>query len=80
MLSKEEVLANYLRLAPSAVEEIIAVSGNADFTVVDALSGQIVKAAKGEAGKGITNGLEKGIYILVIDNGSTKETHKFIKK
>lgn len=80
VLSKEEVLANYERLAPSAVEEIIAASGNADFSVVDVLSGRIVKTAKGEAGKGITNGLEKGIYVLVIDNGSTKETHKFLVK
>ncbi|MDE6380753.1 MAG: T9SS type A sorting domain-containing protein [Muribaculaceae bacterium] len=80
VLSKEEVLANYEKLAPSAVEEIIAVRGNADFTVVDAFTGRIVKYAKGEAGKGITNGLEKGIYVLVIDNGSYKETHKFIKK
>ncbi|MDE6561404.1 MAG: T9SS type A sorting domain-containing protein [Muribaculaceae bacterium] len=80
VLSKEEVKENYDRLAPSAVEEIIAVSGNADFTVVDALSGQVVKTAKGAAGKGITDGLEKGIYVLVIDNGSSKETHKFIKK
>ncbi|MDE6632130.1 MAG: T9SS type A sorting domain-containing protein [Muribaculaceae bacterium] len=29
---------------------------------------------------GITSGLEKGIYVLIIDNGSSKQTHKFIKK
>ncbi len=81
VLSAEEIKANYDRLAPSAVEEIIAaVNGNANFTVVDALSGQVVKSAKGAAGKGITAGLEKGIYVVVIDNGSSKESHKFIVK
>lgn len=80
VLSAEDVKANYDKLAPSSVEEIIAVSGNAEFTVVDAFSGRVVKTAKGEAGKGITEGLEKGVYVLVIDNGSAKETHKFIKK
>ena len=80
VLSAEEIKANYDRLAPSAVEEIIAVSGDAEFTVVDAFSGKIVKYAKGEAGKGITSDLEKGIYVLIIDNGASKETHKFIKK
>ncbi len=80
VLSAEEIKANYDRLAPSAVEEIIAVSGNAEFTVIDAFSGIIVKSAKGEAAKGITSGLEKGIYVLIIDNGNAKETHKFIKK
>lgn len=80
VLSAEEIKANYDRLAPSAVEEIIAVSGNAEFTVVDAFSGKIVKHAKGEAGKGITSDLEKGIYVLIIDNGHSKETYKFIKK
>lgn len=80
VLSKEEVKANYDNMIPDAVEEIIAVSGNAEFSVIDAFSGKIVKTAKGEAGKGITDSLENGIYILVIDNGGVKETHKFIKK
>ena len=79
VMSAEDVMAAYNRLLPSAVEEIIAVSGNADFTVVDALSGQVVKYAKGD-GKGITAGLEKGIYVLIIDNGTLRQSHKFIKK
>ena len=79
VMSAEDVMAAYNRLLPSAVEEIIAVSGNADFTVVDALSGRVVKYAKGD-GKGITAGLEKGIYVLVIDNGTLRQSHKFIKK
>ncbi len=80
VLSAEEIKANYDRLAPSAVEEIIAESGNADFTVVDVFSGRIVKTAKGAGGKGITQGLDNGMYILMVENGSSKETHKFIKK
>ncbi len=80
-LSAEDIKANYDSLAPSAVEEIIAnISGNATFTVVDALSGQIVKTAKGNASKGITEGLEKGIYILTIQDGTAKESHKFLVK
>ncbi|MDE7096644.1 MAG: T9SS type A sorting domain-containing protein [Muribaculaceae bacterium] len=79
-MSNEDIKANYERLDPSGVEEIIASNGVADFMVVDAFTGRIVKTASGEAGKGITSGLEKGIYVLVIDNGSSKETHKFIKK
>ncbi|MDE6856833.1 MAG: T9SS type A sorting domain-containing protein [Muribaculaceae bacterium] len=80
VMSAEDVAAAYQRLDPSAVEEIIAVSGDADFIVVDAMSGRTVKAAYGEAGMGITNGLEKGIYVLVIDNGTLRQSHKFIKK
>lgn len=80
VLSKEEVKANYDRLAPSAVEEIIAASGDAKYTVVEAFSGRVVKEAEGDSAKGITDSLEKGVYVLVIDNGSSKQTHKFIKK
>ncbi|MDE5996681.1 MAG: T9SS type A sorting domain-containing protein, partial [Muribaculaceae bacterium] len=80
VLSAEDVKAKYEKLDPSSVEKIIAVSGDSEFTVVDALSGRVVKTAKGEAGKGITEGLEKGVYILVIDDKISKETHKFIKK
>ncbi len=78
-LTSAEIKENFEKLNPAAVEEIIAISGNAEFTVVDAFTGNIVKTAKGD-GKGITEGLEKGIYVLVIDNGKTKESHKFLKK
>ncbi|MDE7420613.1 MAG: T9SS type A sorting domain-containing protein [Muribaculaceae bacterium] len=80
VLSAEDIKANYERISSSAVEEIIAVNGNAHFSIIDALSGRVVKTAKGVAGKGLTTDLEKGIYVLVIENGTTKETHKFIKK
>ena len=79
-MSEEDVKTSFDRLDPSAVEEIIAANDNAIFTVIDALSGKVIKTAKGKAGKGITSGLEKGIYILVIDNGSSKESHKFLSK
>ena len=79
VLSADDVKANYEKLAPSAVEEIIAVNENSEFSVIDAFTGTIVKTAKGLSGKGITDGLEKGIYVLVIDNGSSKEIYKFIK-
>lgn len=80
VLSAEEVKANYDSMDLSAVEEIIAANVNSEFTVVNAFSGETVKKAKGDSCKGITEGLEKGIYVLVIDNGTTKETRKFIKK
>lgn len=80
VLSKEEVKENYDKLAPSYVEELIVNSGNANFTVVDAFSGRVVKTAQGEAGKGITSGLENGVYVLVIEQNGEKKTQKFIKK
>lgn len=80
VLSKEEVKANYDSMDINAVEEVIAISGDATFTIVEAFTGRVVASAKGDAGKGITNSLENGVYILVVDNGTSKETRKFIKK
>lgn len=80
VLSAEDVLDNFKKYDPSFVEEIIASSENATFTVIDALSGRVVRIAEGEKGIGITSGLERGIYILVIDKDGNKETKKFIKK
>ncbi len=80
VMSAEEVKANFDRFDPTFVEEIIACSSNSEFTLVDAFSGKIIKSAKGDAGKGITSDLSKGVYILVIDNGKSKESYKFIKK
>ncbi|MCM1491036.1 MAG: T9SS type A sorting domain-containing protein [Muribaculum sp.] len=79
-MSAEDVAENFAKYEPNAVEELIAVSGNANFTIVDALSGRIVKSAKGEAGKGITSGLENGVYVLVIEQNGEKTTQKFIKR
>lgn len=79
-LSGEDVLAKFNKYNPNFVEEMIVESGNATFSVVDALSGRIVRSAAGESAKGITNGLPSGIYILLIDNGSTRETQKFLIK
>lgn len=80
VLSAEDVKANYDRLDPASVEDMIAVNSNSNFYIIDALSGRVVKAAKGLSAKGFTNGLGKGIYILVVENGTSKETYKFIKK
>lgn len=79
-LSAEDVAENFAKYDPSAVEQLITISGNAKFTVVDAFSGRIVKSANGEDGKGITSDLENGIYVLIIEHDGEKSTHKFIKR
>lgn len=78
--SAEDVSEHFGKYDPSAVEELVSISGNASFTVVDAFTGRIVKTAKGEAGKGITERLDNGVYILVIEENGEKKTQKFIKR
>ncbi|MDE6342968.1 MAG: T9SS type A sorting domain-containing protein, partial [Muribaculaceae bacterium] len=79
-LSAEDVKANFDALSPSSVGEMAVDAENAIYSVIEAFSGRIVKTARGEAGKTITEGLEKGMYILMIERGSSKETRKFVKK
>ncbi len=79
-MSAEDVEERFGKYEPNAVEELIAVSGNASFTVVDAFSGRIVKSAKGGNAIGITAGLEKGVYVFVIEQNGEKKTQKFIKR
>lgn len=80
VLSKEEVAANYEKMDVNFVEGIIAGGADSNFTIVDVLSGRIVKSAKGNDAVGITGELEKGIYILTIEENGNRQTHKFIKK
>lgn len=80
VLSKDEVAENYAKMDIDFVEEIIAADTDATYMIVDALSGRIVKSAKGSAAVGVTTGLEKGIYILSVEKNGNKQTHKFIKK
>lgn len=79
VLSPEDVKANFERYDLSAVDQLIAESGDARFTIVDVLTGRIVVEAKGEAGTSLTAGLEKGVYVLVIEQNGSKKTRKFIK-
>ena len=79
-MSAEDVVANYSKYDPNYVEELIVLSGDASFTIVDAFSGRIVKTARGEDGIGITSVLENGVYVLVIEQNGEKKTQKFIKK
>ena len=79
-LSADEVLASYTSLAQSNIQEVIATSENAVYTVVDAFSGITVRRAKGADASSITNGLAHGVYVLVIETpGAEMETYKFVK-
>lgn len=78
-LTDEEVSANYLAMRPSEVADIIANSGYARYTVVDAFSGIILKTAVGEDAQDVVNDLEKGVYILVIEQGDVQKAYKFRK-
>ncbi len=80
VLSAEDVKENFDRLDPSAVEQLIMASGDADFSVVDAFTGTVVKTARGESAAGITSDLESGVYVLVIDSNGSKSARKFIKR
>lgn len=79
VLSPDDVKASFERYDLSAVDKLIAESGDARITIVDALSGRVVKEAKGEAGVSLTSGLEKGVYVLVIERNGEKKTRKFIR-
>ena len=79
-LSAEDVATNFGKYDISAVEEIVAAGGMANFTVVEAFTGRIVKSLSGTSGESISDGLEKGVYILVIEQNGEKKAQKFIKR
>ena len=50
-------------------------------TVVDAFSGITLRKATGHDAQSITNGIQPGVYVLVIETpGAEMETYKFVKK
>lgn len=79
-LAKEDVAANYEAMIADAVEELSVYGSDTRLSVIDALTGILIKTASGEEGKFITEGLEKGLYVLLTDDGVTKKTRKFLKK
>ena len=79
-LSAEQVEEHYNLLRLSDIEEIVAGSANARYTVVDAMSGIIVRTAVGTDRTDIVDGLSRGVYILVVEHGKTERCFKFVKR
>ncbi|MDE5664344.1 MAG: T9SS type A sorting domain-containing protein, partial [Duncaniella sp.] len=79
-LSAAEVEANYMLLRLSEIEDIISESTNARYTVVDAFSGRIIRTAVGVNRADIIDNLQQGIYILVVEDGTSVRNYKFVKR
>ena len=79
-LSAADVEAHYMLLRLSEIEDIISESANARYTVVDAFSGRIIRTAVGVDREDIIDNLRQGIYILVVEDGTTVRNYKFIKR
>lgn len=79
-LSAEEVAEHYQLYRLSEIEDIIAGSANARYTVVNAMNGMIMRTAVGADREDILDGLAQGIYILVVEDGKSIESYKFVKR
>lgn len=78
-MTAAEVEASYDLLKLSGIEDVVFDNANATYTVVDAMSGIIVRAAVGMNREDIIDGLDKGVYILVVEDGNTAKNYKFVK-
>lgn len=78
-LSADEVEAKYDLLKLSGIEDVTFNNENAVYTVVDAMTGIIVRTAVGLDREDIIDGLDKGIYILVVEDGNGSRNYKFVK-
>lgn len=79
-LTPEEVEEHYNLLRLSEIEDILSVSATARYTVVDALSGRVIRTAVGEDRTDIIDSLSQGIYLLVVEDGKSLQTYKFVKR
>ncbi|MCM1356670.1 MAG: LamG domain-containing protein [Staphylococcus sp.] len=79
-LSPEEIEEHYNLFRLSEIEDIVAGSTTARYTVVDAFSGRILRTAVGTDRSDIIDGLQQGIYILVVEDGKNLRSYKFVKQ
>lgn len=78
-LTAAEVAADYDMLKLSSIEDVEFNNANATYTVVDAMTGIIVRTAIGVDREDIMDGLGKGVYILVVEDGNSSKNYKFVK-
>lgn len=79
-LSADEIADHYQLYRLSEIEDIVAADGLSRFTVVNAISGMIVRSAIGVDRTDLLDNLTQGVYILVVENGNKVENFKFIKR
>lgn len=79
-LTAAEIEADYDMLKLSGIEDVTFNNANATYTVVDAMSGIIIRTAIGVDREDIVDGLDKGIYILVVEDGDKAKNYKFVKQ
>ncbi len=79
-LSADEVNEHYSLLRLSEIEDIITDNANARYTVVNAFNGMIIRTAVGTDREDIIDNLERGIYILVVEDGKSVKSFKFVKR
>jgi len=77
-MTAEEVKAKYEAMKDMGVADIRFTEASR-FIVVDAISGRIVRAIESENESALTDGLDKGIYIIVARDGNTSKAYKYIK-
>ncbi len=77
-LTAEEVKAKYEALKDMGVADLRFTDAS-HFIVVDAFSGRIVRTVEAENESALTDGLEKGIYIIVARDGNATKSYKYIK-
>ncbi len=79
-MTAAQVLANYEAMinGDSGIKALIA-DGMTRCTVVDAMTGIVVREAIGNNADYIVNNLARGLYILVVEQGNTTKTYKFVR-
>lgn len=79
VMTPDEVLASYLALAESGIENVVN-DANALYTVVDIYTGAIIRQAYGVNRIDIMDNVAPGAYALVIDKNGKREVFKFIRR
>ncbi len=79
-LTAQQIAARYEEQSSSKVEMLQVLGENVRYTVVDAFSGLILSTATDKTIDNVIAGLEKGIYIIVAEDGTTQKAYKFCKK
>lgn len=78
-MSSNKVKQRYSEHASSGIGAAPSVMPASKLTLVSATTGMVIARGVG-APENITSGVAPGYYILIIDNGTSSEIRKFVKK
>ncbi|MCM1519701.1 MAG: LamG domain-containing protein [Lachnoclostridium sp.] len=78
-LSADAVKSAYEEFAAASIESVL-VDAAVRSTIVDAMTGRLIRSVSGNSIEQLVDGIRPGVYVIILENGTSFDTYKYVKR